>query len=79
MPLDFAENEKPRAPVEFFITNTKARPLDLEGEVLPELIRRVRPKTVRSSHVSFQALCAPTPLPPLGLTDVFLPLYPAVW
>jgi hypothetical protein len=42
MPLNFTENEKPREPVEFFVVNTKARPLDLEGEVLPELIRRVR-------------------------------------
>lgn len=41
MPLNFAEVEAPKAPVEFFIVNKKARPLELEGEVLPELIRKV--------------------------------------
>ncbi|KAJ9522708.1 hypothetical protein QJQ45_019881 [Haematococcus lacustris] len=42
MPLNFHDNEKPREPVEFFIVNTKARPMELEGEVLPELIRKAR-------------------------------------
>ncbi|KAJ9522405.1 hypothetical protein QJQ45_008301 [Haematococcus lacustris] len=32
MPLNFHDNEKPREPVEFFIVNTKARPMELEGE-----------------------------------------------
>jgi hypothetical protein len=41
MPLNFTEHEKPREPVEFFITNTKARPMDLEGEVVPLLIHKV--------------------------------------
>jgi hypothetical protein len=41
MPLNFTEVEKPKEPVEFFVTNTKARPLELEGEVVPELIHKV--------------------------------------
>ncbi len=42
MPLDFHEDDKPKGPVEFFTANTKSRPQHLEGEVIPELIRRVR-------------------------------------
>jgi hypothetical protein len=41
MPIDFVENVKAQAPVEFFRQDTKARPQNLEGEVLPELIHRV--------------------------------------
>eukprot|EP00195_Chlamydomonas_chlamydogama_P008194 CAMPEP_0202903836 /NCGR_PEP_ID=MMETSP1392-20130828/26615_1 /ASSEMBLY_ACC=CAM_ASM_000868 /TAXON_ID=225041 /ORGANISM="Chlamydomonas chlamydogama, Strain SAG 11-48b" /LENGTH=449 /DNA_ID=CAMNT_0049591179 /DNA_START=180 /DNA_END=1526 /DNA_ORIENTATION=+ len=41
MPLNFVEIEKPKEPVEFFKINTKTRPQQLHGEVLPELIRKV--------------------------------------
>ncbi|GAX78975.1 hypothetical protein CEUSTIGMA_g6415.t1 [Chlamydomonas eustigma] len=41
MPLDFVEAEKPKGPVEFFQANLNTRPLHLEGEVIPDLIRRV--------------------------------------
>uniref|UniRef100_A0A7R9V4H7 EF-hand domain-containing protein n=1 Tax=Chlamydomonas euryale TaxID=1486919 RepID=A0A7R9V4H7_9CHLO len=41
MPLDFVEEEKAPAPVEFFAKDTKVKPQHLETEVIPELIRRV--------------------------------------
>lgn len=42
MGLDFTENEKAPAPVDFYNPDSKARPQHLEGEVIPELIHRVR-------------------------------------
>jgi len=43
MPLAFDEaTERPRATVDIFTPNPLARPWELEGEVIPELIRRVR-------------------------------------
>ena len=46
MPLDFVEVERAK-PVEFFASNARTRPQGLEGEVIPELIRRVGPGRVR--------------------------------
>jgi hypothetical protein len=42
MPLDFVEVEKAGPVVEFFNRDIKTRPQHLEGEVIPELIHRVR-------------------------------------
>lgn len=43
MPLAFDEaTERPRATVDIFTPNPLARPWELEGEVIPELIRQVR-------------------------------------
>ncbi len=44
MPLEFVEEDKPKDnKVEsFFKVNTRTRPLQLDGEVLPELISKVR-------------------------------------
>mmetsp|Transcript_14429 Transcript_14429/g.39090 ORF Transcript_14429/g.39090 Transcript_14429/m.39090 type:complete len:380 (+) Transcript_14429:236-1375(+) len=40
MPLNFAEAEKPKVTQDIFVPNPNARPWELEGEVIPELIRR---------------------------------------
>ena len=40
--MDFVEVERAK-PVEFFASNARTRPQGLEGEVIPELIRRVGP------------------------------------
>jgi hypothetical protein len=43
MPIEFQEEVKKKAiQTEFFPTNIKARPLQLDGEVVPELIHKVR-------------------------------------
>jgi hypothetical protein len=41
MGIDFVEVEEKRAVVELFRADTKARPLHLEGEVIPRLIAKV--------------------------------------
>lgn len=42
MPIEFEEVVKKKViQTEFFPTNTKARPLQLDGEVVPDLIRTV--------------------------------------
>lgn len=41
MPIDFVEESVRAAPVELFDANSKARPLHLEGEVIPQILARV--------------------------------------
>ncbi|KAG1656221.1 hypothetical protein FOA52_013786 [Chlamydomonas sp. UWO 241] len=41
MGIEFVEENKGPATVEFFVANTKTKPQHLEGEVVPELIHRI--------------------------------------
>lgn len=69
MPLNFQEIEKPKEPVEFFVKNTKARPLELEGEVLPELIRKVRCCWMRTAGLRTEAWHASMRMLPHAMGD----------
>jgi hypothetical protein len=41
MPIDFVEETQRAQVVELFDANSKARPLHLEGEVIPQILSRV--------------------------------------